>query len=90
MDIFDDDDAAYLAWLAAHPHGYVVNAARNGHYRILHRATCGTITNGPPNGDTWTAGQYIKVCALTPRQLCQWAGRPLPHCHAHGRNCFAE
>ncbi|MBN3511476.1 hypothetical protein JYB55_21840 [Mycolicibacterium septicum] len=26
---FRDDDAGYLAWLAAHPHGYVVNITRN-------------------------------------------------------------
>jgi len=89
MEIFDDDDNGYLAWLAAHAHGYVVNAARNGQYRMLHRATCGTISIGPPHGDTWTAGQYIKACAMTPQRLRQWAEHALPQCQARGRNCFA-
>ncbi len=26
---FRDDDAGYLAWLAAHPDGYVMNIARS-------------------------------------------------------------
>jgi len=89
MQIFDHDDNGYLAWLDANPHGFVLNTTHNQQSLMLHMATCGTISIGPPHGDTWTAGQYIKVCAMTPQRLRQWAGRALPHCQARGRNCFA-
>jgi hypothetical protein len=46
MHEFRDDDAGYLAWLAAHPDGYVINIAR--HYSattaLVHRAGCWTIS----------------------------------------------
>ena len=89
MRIFDHDDIGYLAWLAENPHGFVLNTTRNGQYFMLHMATCGTISGHPTHGDTWTAGQYIKVCAFTPETLERWAGHSLPHCQAPGQNCFA-
>jgi hypothetical protein len=39
------DDTAYQDWLAAHPHGYVVNIGRSeaSRHALLHLATCNTI-----------------------------------------------
>jgi hypothetical protein len=53
---FRDDDAGYLAWLATHPDGYVINIAR-GHSATqarVHHAGCGTISGQNPSGGPWT------------------------------------
>jgi hypothetical protein len=69
VEEFRDRDADYLAWVAAHPAGYVVNIGRHerGAAR-LHRAACPTITSGPP-----FTGPYIKVCSAAPDELDSWA-----------------
>ena len=61
---FRDDDEGYLAWLVAHPDGYVINILRglNPATARVHSAGCRTITGTPPRGGPWT-GPYIKVCA---------------------------
>ena len=43
---FCDDDAGYLAWLANHPDGYVINVARNRRPTdaLTHHAGCRTIS----------------------------------------------
>jgi hypothetical protein len=60
---FVDDDKGYLAWLAEHPGGYVVNLLRLGSSGplMLHRATCSTIRGTPSRGSRWTA-DWIKLC----------------------------
>ncbi len=65
---FRDDDAGYLAWLAAYPDGYVINVARNHSAPAArtHRAGCRTISGQNPRGGPWT-GPYVKVCAEHPR-----------------------
>lgn len=71
---FRDDDAGYLAWLAAHRDGYVINIAR-GHSPTqarLHHAGCRTISGQNPRGGPWT-GQYVKVCAEDVVELDRWA-----------------
>lgn len=71
---FRDDDAGYLAWLAAHPSGYVVNILRG--YNVaaarVHRAECRTISGAIPKGKNWT-GPYIKVCADHLPEIEHWA-----------------
>jgi Family of unknown function (DUF6308) len=71
--VFRDDEAGYLAWLEAHPHGFVLNAARSPRpdYLILHRASCRTISGQPTRGDVWT-GPYIKVCADGEAAIERW------------------
>jgi hypothetical protein len=61
---FHDNDGGYLAWLAAHPDGFVLNTNRTPRpsYLMLHRATCGTISGTPARGAGWTTGDYAKVC----------------------------
>ena len=82
---FRDDDSGYLAWLAAHPDGYVINIAR-GHNAAdarVHHAGCRTISGQIPRGNTWT-GPYVKICAERLAELEQWAvaqvNRPIRRC----------
>ncbi len=72
---FRDDDDGYLAWLAQHPRGYVVNCYRRptAGYVELHRARCTTICGRPKRGVTWTRHQYIKICATDVGTLNRWA-----------------
>jgi hypothetical protein len=82
---FRDDDAGYLAWIASHPDGYVVNVARSRSVTAarLHHAGCSTINGANPRGGVWT-GPYVKVCAEDLVELEQWAidelGEPIPQC----------
>jgi hypothetical protein len=76
VEIFRDDDDGYLAWLAAHRAGFVLNVNRSPRpdYLVLHRASCRTISGRPTRGGPWT-GQYIKVCSDDELQIAAWAGR---------------
>jgi len=82
---FRDDDAGYLAWLAANPHGYVVNIVRNHSVAAarLHHATCRTIGGQNPRNGAWT-GPYVKVCAEQLAAAEEWATntvrKPIPPC----------
>lgn len=71
---FRDDDEGYLAWIAEHPDGYVINILRglNPTTARVHRARCRTVTGTPPRGGPWT-GPYIKVCAGQVDELDRWA-----------------
>lgn len=72
MQVFQDDDAGYRAWLWSNLSGFVVNAQRgsNPGEPILHRATCDTITPTPDRD--WTR-DYIKVCSNDRYELDAWA-----------------
>jgi hypothetical protein len=69
---FVDDDAGYLAWVAANPTGFVVNTTRSPHrdYLMLHRASCRHISGD--QGKRWT-DQYVKVCGPSTALLEEWA-----------------
>lgn len=73
---FQDDDAGYLAWLAAHPRGFVLNAERKPQSSnlILHRASCWTIGGRPSRGDSWTRA-YIKICADDTAAIEEWTAK---------------
>lgn len=78
MRVFRDDDDGYLAWIADHSDGHVINIARSlwpGDARV-HRADCRTISGQIPRGALWT-GPYVKVCAEHPAELEQWANNRL-------------
>jgi hypothetical protein len=72
---FMDDDKGYIAWLADHPEGCVLNCGRppQPSYLMLHKATCGTISGKP--GRRWTVA-YQKVCAETFKEIEAWT-RPI-------------
>ena len=74
VEVFRDDDAAYLAWLAANPRGYVINIQRalNPADARAHHAGCLTITGTPARGRTWT-GPYVKACSGSLPDLDAWA-----------------
>ncbi|RAV05972.1 hypothetical protein DQP55_24720 [Mycolicibacterium sp. GF69] len=82
---FRDDDESYLAWIADHPGGWVVNIARN--YNAVtarvHHAGCRTIIGKNPAAGVWT-GPYIKVCSDHVDELEEWAishtGASIPLC----------
>lgn len=82
---FRDDDGAYLAWVAAYDHNYVINirASLNPIDARLHHAACRPITGQPARGTTWT-GPYIKVCSTSLPELDAWArehiGAPIQRC----------
>jgi hypothetical protein len=68
---FVDDDPGYLAWIAAHPDGYVLNSERKptARYLVLHRATCHTMApRRATDRRTWTIS-YRKTCADTAAEL---------------------
>ena len=75
MVTFDRDDEAYVTWLAAHPHGFVINAHRTPQpdYLMLHRATCAFISRTAEPPVRWTTSVYIKVCADTIAELTEWS-----------------
>ena len=71
---FMDDDQGYIAWLAEHPDGYVLNCGRppQPSYLMLHKARCGTISGTPARGRNWTVA-YQKVCGDTCGEINAWA-----------------
>lgn len=79
LQIFHTHDVPYLAWLARHLNGYVLNTRRafDPSYLVLHRATCRTI--GRPNRathpDPFTGNNYIKVCSTRVGDLLGWIFR---------------
>jgi hypothetical protein len=91
--LFSDDEEGYVAWLAANPTGFVLNAYRNPSpgYLKLHRASCRTINGEPTRGKLWTA-DYLKVCSNSPDTLRTWINDHVPggkpdecsHCLGNG------
>ena len=85
VEQFRDDDTGYLAWVAAHGDGYVINIQRslNPADARMHEAGCYTINGQPPRGRTWT-GPYVKICSTSLGQLDGWAlqrtGSPVRRC----------
>jgi len=59
---FTDDDNGYMAWLAANPTGFVVNAraVAGPNYMVLHRASCRFIS-APRDEGAYTGRGYHKV-----------------------------
>jgi 5-methylcytosine-specific restriction protein A len=77
MEVFDNRDKPYLAWLKSHPSGFVLNRRRgkSDGYLVLHRATCAKIQDynemARPGG--FTTRGYIKICADTVEELHLYA-----------------
>jgi hypothetical protein len=86
MEIFIDDDASYLAWISAHPTGYLLNVPRgrvDHQHMTVHRATCGHIKHEDMRYTTTT---YYKICSMDRARLLKWVAtqrRGLDTC----RNC---
>ncbi len=83
LEIFVNDDKAYLQWLTRNPSGLVVNSYLHPSpdYLKLHRVDCWTIST--PTRTNWTTTGYIKICSLDIRELKAWAkgrGGQLDYC----------
>ena len=66
---------------AAHPDGFVLNVRRRAdpNYVVLHRATCGSISNDKQAPGAFTGRSYRKICATNVAELrlaAQREGRP--------------
>lgn len=74
--VFDNDDEGYLAWLDAHPEGFVLNTRRSKapDSLVLHRAGCSTLKNRAKSGKAGgLTERNIKVCAMDVDCLKRWA-----------------
>ena len=71
--VFEKNERGYLAWLDAHPNGYVLSSypRPKASYLKLHRVSCGRISGTPPRGSTWTT-PYVKVCAEDRAAIEAW------------------
>jgi hypothetical protein len=68
---FNGDDLSYLAWTAAHRDGFVLNVQRSPDpdYVVLHRASCGSISNDKQAPGAFTGRGYRKICATSVAEL---------------------
>lgn len=73
MLIIINDDAAYVAWIAHHRQGYVVDSRRKPtkNHLMLHRATCPIIK--PHKRARLTTGAHLKACSVDQEELATWA-----------------
>ena len=73
MKRFSKDDPGYVAWLAAHPDGYVLNtyAHVTSAYMILHCASCRTVNRPAAPGRSWTYA-YAKACSNDRAEIEGW------------------
>lgn len=82
MIIFLNDDRAYLSWVRSHRGGYVLEARRKGHNRLVHRSTCEAVRSGKHRH--WTTGQQLKACSMSLTEIVDWvrdtSGCELPCC----------
>lgn len=71
---FERDDLGYVAWLAAHVDGYVLNTHihATSDYVILHRARCRTVNRPLAADRSWTYA-YGKTCSDAREDLEAWA-----------------
>ena len=82
---FVDDESGYLAWVHAHPHGFVVNIDDpqiTPQYPMVHVASHKSLSS--PTRTNYTTGRYFKVCSDSLEELQAWAqkkyGRGLTRC----------
>jgi hypothetical protein len=75
VEIFVDREEAYLAWVDAHPRGFVLNATRNPmpNYLQLHGAWCSYVSSRHREPGAYTERGYIKICAEDRQALETWA-----------------
>ena len=68
---FSDDDLGYLAWIAAHPDGFVLNVrcSPDPECVVLHRASCTSISNGTHEPRAYTGRNHRKICATGEAEL---------------------
>jgi hypothetical protein len=82
---FDNDEAGYLKWVQANPHGFIANVDRAGSvptYPMVHAATHRALSS--PKIGNFTTGDYIKLCSTDLDALEEYSrtkfGRSLTRC----------
>lgn len=74
--VFEDDDAAYQAWLSSNPHGYVINTpkSRPASNMVIHRSRCWSISQYTAmcREGGFTERDYIKICSESVADLRDW------------------
>ena len=82
VERFENREREYLAWVARHPSGFVLNSVRSlkPESFILHHASCWSISTDKHTN--YTTNEYIKVCADIRSEIDSWArangGLPSP------------
>src|SRR5450756_1958006 len=76
MERFVDNDAGYVAWLARHRGGFVLNTFPHvsSSYLVLHRSSCRMVNRPLAASRHWTH-QYGKACSDDRSELAEWALR---------------
>lgn len=82
---FVNDESGYLAWVQAHPDGFIVNIDDpqvTPQYPMVHAASHKSLSS--PKRKNYTTGRYFKVCSERLEELEAWAqkkyGRALTRC----------
>jgi hypothetical protein len=75
MQIFVDDDEAYLHWVTHHRRGFVIDGSRRPrwHAMVLHRTTCPHVRTRADRRTHWTTAGKFRACADDWWQLQAWA-----------------
>jgi hypothetical protein len=84
---FRDEDEAFLDWISAHAHGYVVNANRipKAGYLIVHTSACPHFDRSL---DIRFTHEYVKVCSDTLHELVAWAENEIGGSLQQCSDCF--
>ena len=63
--VFRNDDRGFIAWVARHPQGFILNRYRsNGaSSQVLHRAHCTLFRTSHDSPYAFTGARFIKICA---------------------------
>jgi putative restriction endonuclease len=76
IEAFRNQETDYLAWVVAHPDGFVANVGATDdwpQYPMVHSAKHKAISS--PARSNYTSGKYFKVCAETLNELEGWSKR---------------
>ena len=84
VERFENDEDSYLTWAEANPLGYILNVEKTDYksrYPMVHAVRHALWAS---KRESFTRGDYIKVCSGSLEELEQWAqgnyGRQLTHC----------
>ncbi|PBS12396.1 hypothetical protein CMZ82_09570 [Lysobacteraceae bacterium NML93-0792] len=85
VELFDNREEDYLAWVQAHPQGFIANMDDNRNvpqYPMIHRASHKTMSSQKIGN--FTTGGYVKYCSLDlgalERHLQKQHARPITFC----------
>ena len=78
--VFDEGDESFLAWMAEHPNGFVLNRRSSGkssNYLVLHGSGCRMVSSysGVARPGAFTTRGYVKICSTELDELRSYARR---------------